>query len=91
METKLDDIIERVSQKGDWLLLENLHLASDRIPELQEIMGKLHTKDINNRFRLWFSTVAVKGFNVRLLQSTIKVALQPPYSIKLKMDRMFME
>ena len=42
---------------GDWLLIENLHLAEDWLYELEIIIQKLPFDNINSKFRLWMSSI----------------------------------
>ena len=63
-----------------WLLLENLHLVLDWLPKLEDILYKLQTSGdiINQRFRLWLSSIPLPHFPENILKLSIKISLQPP-------------
>jgi dynein heavy chain len=55
--------------------LENLHLASEWLGFLEEIIVKLSKPEVNPRFRLWLSSQPVQGFPMSILSMSVKVYL----------------
>ncbi len=44
-----------------------------------------------SRFRIWVTCAPVSGFPSKILERSIKVALQPQKTIKSKMERMLLD
>lgn len=57
LDKKIEEAISKAMQSGDWLLIENLHLADNWLFELEIIIQKLPYEKVNSKFRLWMSTV----------------------------------
>jgi hypothetical protein len=73
---------------GDWLLIENLHLAEEWLFELENIIQKFPYERINPKFRLWLSTVQHDKMPTQILRNSVKISLQQPTGVKLKMERL---
>lgn len=73
---------------GDWLLIENLHLAEEWIFELENIIQKFPYERFNPKFRLWLSTVQYDKMPIQILRNSVKISLQQPTGVKLKMERL---
>jgi hypothetical protein len=58
IEKKVADAMETAAKNGDWILVENIHLAPDWLPALEALLTET-TKDpkINQGFRVFFSTI----------------------------------
>ena len=91
VEEDVEDRLMRAAQNGDWLILENLHLVPDWLPIFEEKLSKFKGSELNQRFRIWLTSSPVKNFPSSILEKSIKVALQPPKSIKSKIERMLIE
>ena len=53
---------------GDWIILENLHLADDWLVALEDTISKWKTgPDLSPRFRLWVTSVPVAEFSPYIL------------------------
>jgi dynein heavy chain len=83
--------LEQAAQNGDWIILENLHLVPDWLPVFEETMATWTGPDVNPRFRVWASAVPAATFPASLLEKCVKVALQPPKTIKQKMEKMLLD
>lgn len=90
-ETKSN--IERAAQAGDWYLLENVHLVPDWLPELMNSIAVLEKNEqaVGRHFRLWLSSAPMENCPTTLLERSIKVALQPPTTIKQRIERMVLD
>ena len=73
-------LIEGAVVSGDWVFLQNCHLAKSWMNRLEEIVkgfnepgAKLH-KD----FRLFLSAMPSPFFPVSVLQNSVKVTNEPP-------------
>ena len=91
LEEMVNEGIAKAAQSGDWVILENLHLADDWLPSFEEKMSKWKGAEINPRFRVWITCIPVDKFPPTILERSIKVALQPPRNIKSKIQRMLLD
>ena len=78
-----------MQNNGDWVLLENLHLATDWLLILEKFIQKIHSEGVHDNFRLWLSTMPVDYFPVPLLQSCQKINLQTAKGIKQNALKLF--
>ena len=72
---------------GDYLLIENLHLEKEFLIELEQCIQKFQKETCHARFRLFLSISQVDYCPETILMSSIKVALQQPITIKMKIER----
>jgi dynein heavy chain, axonemal len=84
--------MEHGMRDGDWVLLQNCHLAVSFLPQLEEIVvtklvsaaGSLHPD-----FRLWLTSMPTKAFPSSILQAALKMSVQPPRGIRANMLQSF--
>ena len=86
-------LIEGAIVSGDWVFLQNCHLAKSWMNRLEEIVkgfnepgAKLH-KD----FRLFLSAMPSPFFPVSVLQNSVKVTNEPPKGLRANIRRAFAE
>jgi dynein heavy chain len=75
LEEMINEGIAKAAQSGDWIILENLHLADDWLPSFEERMSKWKGSEVNPRFRCWITCIPVDNFPASILERSIKVAL----------------
>ena len=68
-------------------MIENLHLADNYILEIDQMIAKLDSESTHKNFRLFLSSVQMDNCPHMILKQSVKVALQQPSGIKLKMER----
>ena len=56
LDKKIGDTISKAMQVGDWILIENLHLADEWLIEFDQLVAKLD-ESTNSKFRLFVSSV----------------------------------
>ena len=56
LDKKIGDTISKAMQVGDWILIENLHLADEWLIEFDQLVAKLD-ESTNNKFRLFVSSI----------------------------------
>jgi len=77
------NLIEQSCKKGDWVVLQNCHLAKSWMPKLEKIVEAFVTQDnINDNFRLWLTSMPAKYFPVPVLQSGVKLTFEPPKGMR---------
>jgi dynein heavy chain, axonemal len=91
LEDMVNEGMAKAAQSGDWIILENLHLADDWLPSFEERMSKWKGAEMNPKFRVWITCIPVENFPVSILERSIKVALQSARNIKSKVQRMLIE
>jgi hypothetical protein len=91
LEEVVEEKMTKAAQNGDWIILENLHLVDDWLSVFEEKLSKWKGAELNPRFRVWITCVPVDTFPANILERSIKVALQPPATVKAKVERMLME
>ena len=84
-------LIERAAVEGDWVLLQNCHLAKSWLPDLARLLDR-HRKApdaLNAEFRLWLTSFPAPYFPASILQHGIKITNEPPKGIRANMQRSF--
>ena len=84
-------LILRSKEKGDWVCLENCHLARSWMPKLEEILEDLNDNEsnIHPNYRLWLTSMPSDKFPVSILQSGVKITNEPPKGIKANLKGTF--
>ncbi|VUZ41242.1 unnamed protein product, partial [Hymenolepis diminuta] len=73
-------LIEKAAENGDWVFLQNCHLAASWMVRLEEIIKeRSEAKNTSNKdFRLFLSSMPAKSFPITVLQNSVKVTNEPP-------------
>jgi len=78
--------IEEAKKRGEWVLLQNCHLAPSFMPRLEKICEILDSKVVKEglhpSFRLWLTSYSSDSFPSSILQKGIKLTNEPPKGIK---------
>lgn len=80
--------IEMAQRDGNWVILNNCHLALEFMATMEEVLNP-KGKEIHEGFRLWITTEPHKKFPLGLLQLAIKVGYEPPKGIQAGMSRTY--
>ncbi|XP_052105827.1 dynein axonemal heavy chain 6-like isoform X2 [Mytilus californianus] len=89
---KAEELINKAKiLKGRWVFLQNCHLASSWMPRLQAIVEKFNasTEEVDKQFRLWLSSNPDPCFPISILQTGMKMTVEPPQGLKANMLRAF--
>ncbi|CAI2733353.1 unnamed protein product [Schistosoma spindalis] len=86
---KAEKLINEACQLGDWVFLQNCHLAASWMIRLEEIVKQLaeNPKSIHTDFRLYLSSMPTKSFPISVLQNSVKVTNEPPKGLKANLIR----
>jgi dynein heavy chain len=79
------------ARSGEWVCLENCHLAKSWLGRLNDILEKgiLGDDAMHPEFRLWLTSMPSAYFPIPILQRGIKITNEPPQGIKANLRRCF--
>ncbi len=85
-------MIQAAQTKGDWVLLQNCHLAKSWMRELESLVeGFKDTKTLHEDFRLFLTSMPADYFPASVLQNGVKLTTEPPRGIKANLKRSYQE
>ncbi|KAJ8737205.1 hypothetical protein PYW07_000476 [Mythimna separata] len=88
-----EKMINAAKPKGDWIFLQNCHLAASWMLSLEVIVAYLATETGTpaQGFRLFLSSMPTPKFPVSVLQNSVKVTNEPPKGLKANVKRALIE
>lgn len=89
---RAEKLIETSQTAGDWVLLQNCHLAKSWMPKLERIVEGLAQRtddECVESFRLFLTSFPAAYFPVTVLQNGIKLTNEPPKGIRANLVRSF--
>uniref|UniRef100_G3TTP3 Dynein axonemal heavy chain 14 n=1 Tax=Loxodonta africana TaxID=9785 RepID=G3TTP3_LOXAF len=89
---KAEDLIVKARIKaGQWVFLQNCHLAASFMPRLCTIIESFSSPNvkIDPEFRLWLSSKSDSSFPVPILRKSLKVAVEYPQGLKSNLLQTF--
>eukprot|EP00929_Paragymnodinium_shiwhaense_P066427 TRINITY_DN33321_c0_g4_i1.p1 TRINITY_DN33321_c0_g4~~TRINITY_DN33321_c0_g4_i1.p1 ORF type:complete len:3770 (+),score=1255.81 TRINITY_DN33321_c0_g4_i1:195-11312(+) len=88
---KAEKLIKLGRDSGDWVCLQNCHLATSWMPSLERIQETQDPDAIDNMYRLWLTSMPSMTFPVPVLQGGIKITNEPPKGLKANLARTFQD
>ncbi|XP_017317258.1 dynein axonemal heavy chain 6 isoform X2 [Ictalurus punctatus] len=88
-----EKMISEAQKNGNWIFLQNCHLAVSWMLSMEEIIKSFSEPDItiHENFRLFLSSMPTSVFPVTVLQNSVKVTNEPPKGLRANVRRAFTE
>ena len=87
---KAKETIKIAQLNGEWVCLQNCHLAVKWLPELEIIQENI-SSDCHEDYRLFLTTMVTDRFPVNFLHQSIKITNEPPKGIRANLGRIYSE
>eukprot|EP00163_Fabomonas_tropica_P009439 TRINITY_DN1923_c0_g1_i1.p1 TRINITY_DN1923_c0_g1~~TRINITY_DN1923_c0_g1_i1.p1 ORF type:complete len:2652 (-),score=902.80 TRINITY_DN1923_c0_g1_i1:9-7298(-) len=85
-------IMQQARRSGDWVCLQNCHLAVSWLPTLEQLLEEAEIEDeTNSNFRLWLTSMPSDKFPVPVLQSGLKMTNEPPKGVRANVMRTYLD
>eukprot|EP01017_Pseudomicrothorax_dubius_P045834 TRINITY_DN7991_c0_g2_i3.p1 TRINITY_DN7991_c0_g2~~TRINITY_DN7991_c0_g2_i3.p1 ORF type:complete len:773 (+),score=234.51 TRINITY_DN7991_c0_g2_i3:90-2321(+) len=88
---KAEEAIRTGRRNGDWVCLQNCHLAATWMSDLEKIQEQQIEADPSPEYRLWLTSMPTTRFPVPVLQSGIKLTNEPPKGLKANLLRTYQD
>jgi dynein heavy chain len=88
---KAEQLVKMGWETGDWVCLQNCHLAASWMGKLEAIQESQDPAKISEDYRLWLTSMPSPTFPVPVLQGGVKITNEPPKGLRANVGRTFMD
>eukprot|EP00884_Botryococcus_braunii_P021652 jgi/Botrbrau1/8170/Bobra.357_2s0016.1 len=86
---KAESLVRQAAGDGNWILLQNCHLAPTWMPVLHKIFDDLKEQDLHQDFRLFLATRPMRDFPFNILEEGITFSTEPQAGLKARLKAAF--
>ncbi|RNF11625.1 dynein, axonemal, heavy polypeptide 1 [Trypanosoma rangeli] len=86
---KAEELLNNGRERGQWVLLQNCHLATSWMPTLEAIVETFTPETVRKEFRLWLTSMPLESFPVSVLQIAVKMTNEPPMGLRANVTRSY--
>ena len=91
-DKKAVKLIDAATKSGDWVMLQNCHLAKSWMDDLEKRTLELGERtDIHADYRLFLTSMPAPYFPVSTLQNGVKMTTEPPRGLKANLKRTYVD